>query len=972
MRCRVLGTVELVDSDGRSRPVGSGNQRMVLAALVAHRTRIVSADALIDMLWPDDPPATALQTLRTYVSRLRHHLGDALTSQPAGFCLQLTAAQIDAGQFEAWLAESQASVDPGIAAELLDRALSLRRGPAFGSEADAWLVRGEAMRLDELAIGARIRVASLQLQLGRPAAAIAGAQALVAEVPHLEPAWEVLVRALTAAGRSADALRAFHRAAEQLAELGLEPSAGMCDAQRDALLPVQTRAPSDTRRSRAPHASSSMIGRRRDLDALHALLERSRLVTLVGAGGVGKSRLAAELAHESASRAGQDDGRPEMVWVELASVTRDADVASSVLAALGVAASGLPPIDVVHQLIDLDVVVVLDNAEHVLDGVAAAVVALLAASPRVRVLVTSRERLGVQGEHRWHLGPLRARPDFDGGGGEAAELFVARAAMSDPTTVLDADDPRVAAVVARADGVPLAIEMAAAQLVTMSIEELAHQLAAGVSRLTSPRRGAGRQGSLSSLIEWSERLLGDDELATLHEFSVFAGPVGAADVTGVLGRPDASDTVRSLVERSLIETDRNVEGATSFRMLVMVRDHAADRLRASGRAALLQRRHADWFVDEACRADLAMRAGQHRAARARFDALRDELRVAHRFGRQHDIALAARLSDALYTQARHALFEEPQQWAESTISQVEADPAAAAFDVDVDVDVEAVGAGGWASAAARSIARGNLDEAWVRAQRSLAAAATGRQRMLSLDVAGDIALFDGRLPEAVAAYDEMRALGLAEGDQFYAVLGGVGHAMTITYTGQTADAVDLLDQLVATTPHIGPVSAGWIDYVYGEAFAVNDAPRALLHYDRAIDQGHSAGSWFLESVARVSAGSLQARVGEVGPALSSFTSLVKIWLDMGERTHQRTTLRNLVVLLHRAGRAREAAALLGSVDRGAVATYGDEARRLEEAREWVMHQLGHQQFELLYNAGAARDIPAAATWVIGALRAATL
>jgi hypothetical protein len=165
------------------------------------------------------------------------------------------------------------------------------------------------------------------------------------------------------------------------------------------------------------------------------------------------------------------------------------------------------------------------------------------------------------------------------------------------------------------------------------------------------------------------------------------------------------------------------------------------------------------------------------------------------------------------------------------------------------------------------------------------------------------------------------------------------------------------------------VSAGWVDYVYGEAFAISDVRRALVHYDRAIELGRGAGSWFLESVSRVSAGSLQARVGEVGAALRSFTSLVKIWLDMGERTHQRTTLRNLVVLLQRAGRAADAAVLLGSVDRGAVATYGDEARRLEDARDWMMNELGADRFDVLYAEGAAREIPAAAAWVIAALRA---
>ena len=475
MRCRVLGSVELVDDDGRPRAVGSTNQRLVLASLVAHRGRIVTSDALVDTLWPDDPPASALSTLRTYVSRLRRHLGAAVHSHPAGWSIELDVGDLDAAQFESMLSAADALAG-GDHVDVLRAALALWRGPAFGSERDAPLVRGEALRLHERALQTRVRLAVAQLGLGRLDDSIAGAEALVADVPHHEPAWEVLVRALAAAGRTVDALRAFQRATEAMAELGLEPSSALRAAEREVLdPPLVPPAPleSSVRRTGPPNAPSTLIGRVDDLDAVLGLLERVRLLTLVGTGGVGKTRLANEVAHRVGGA----------VWVELSSVAIDADVAASVLAALGVRASGRPAVQLLGELVDLDLLVVLDNAEHVIDGVASAASALLAASPNVRLVVTSREALGIAGEQRWHLAPMT----------DGATLFVERAAMSDPSRPLTADDPRVAEVVEQLDGLPLALEMAAAQLSTMSVDELRRQLALGVSTLSAPRRPEQRQ-----------------------------------------------------------------------------------------------------------------------------------------------------------------------------------------------------------------------------------------------------------------------------------------------------------------------------------------------------------------------------------------------------------------------------------------------------------------------------------------------
>lgn len=932
----MLGSVELVDGDGRSLAVGSANQRLVLAALVAHRSRIVVVDALVDTLWPDDPPASAVSTLRTYVSRLRRHLGKAVRSHPAGWSLELADDELDATLFESMLADADHRVGAD-QIEVLRGALALWRGPAFGTERLAPLVRGEAVRLHERALHARVRLAVAELGLGRIDDSIAAAESLVADVPHHEPAWVVLVRALSAAGRTVDALRAYQRAADTLADLGLEPSTALRAAEHDALDPVAppgATTESIVRRTGPPSAPSQLIGRVDDLDAVLGLLGRVRLVTLVGTGGVGKTRLANEVAHRVGAA----------VWVDLSSVASDADVAASVLAALGVRASGQPAVQLLGDLVDLDLLVVLDNAEHVIDGVAAAVTALMAGSSTVRLVVTSREALGVAGEQRWHVAPMT----------DGATLFVERAAMSDPSTPLDPDDPRVADVVRRLDGLPLALEMAAAQLATMSVDELQRQLALGVSTLRAPRRPDERQRDLGSLIEWSERLLDHDELSLLHETSVFAGGIEAADVASVLERDDVAVGLRRLAERSLLELER-VDGATRFRMLVTVRDHAAAQLGESGRTEHLRGRHAAHFLAVAREADGSMRMGDHTAARRRFAAVRHELRAAHRFARVSDPERAGQLSDALLTQARYSRFDEPFGWAESMLVALTHDRAAPTSGV-------------WAAAATRSIARGDLAEAWRRVQHALEAAGDDHARLPVLDIAGDVALFDGRQDDAMQIYVELTALGNDCGERLFEVIGGAGQAMAACYGGDARLAASMVDEQLQTSADSGPIAQGWLHYAGGEAKATTDLDEAFAHYRQAIDLGRAADSPFLEGVSRVSLGSLQARIGDVEPALMAFGDLVKTWLDLGERTYQRTTLRNLVVLLRRAGRAADVAVLSGSVDRDPLTLYADEIERLGEAREWARQELGDERYEVLRREGSARDVTGAATWALGALR----
>jgi len=234
VRFRVLGAVELVDDDGVTRPVGSTKQRQVLAALLARPGEVVTLDTLTEALWGEDQPATAVGTLRTYVSRLRSDLGTTIVARGAGFALDVAATAVDAGRFDV-LVDHATRAGPAEAAALLDEAIALWRGPAFGDQADLDCVRAEARRLEERRIGAREARAAALLAAGRAADAVAAAEALVTDEPLREGAWSVLVDALAAADRPAEALRAYRRAADALAEAGLEPSARLRESERAVL-----------------------------------------------------------------------------------------------------------------------------------------------------------------------------------------------------------------------------------------------------------------------------------------------------------------------------------------------------------------------------------------------------------------------------------------------------------------------------------------------------------------------------------------------------------------------------------------------------------------------------------------------------------------------------------------------------------------------------------------------------------------
>ena len=492
VRFRVLGAVELVDPDEALSRLGSPNQRRILAVLLARLGETVALDTLAEAVWGDDQPATAVATLRTYVSRLRTVLGDTLVSQGAGYALAAAPEDVDAGRFES-LHRDAAAAEPVAAVALLDAALGLWRGAAFAEHADIACIAPEARRLEELRRSASEARVNALLRAGRVDEAVAAAEALVTAEPLWEGAWARLIEGLAAQGRSAEALRSFQRAVAALAEAGLEPSDALRESERmvlagEAALPVapagDRRAPPTATLPLAPPApTSSFVGRDDEVAHLVELLETTRIVTLVGTGGVGKTRLAIETAAWPRRRRSLGARLVELVEI------RDTEgVADAVAAALGLTTEAEDPIDALDRAGALDVLLVLDNAEHVLGAAVDVVARVVRGGAALRVLATSRERLGVDGEHVRPVAPLAT----DAAGAPARQLLVERATAIAPDLVIGIDDELVAGVVMRLDGLPLAIEMAAAQLSTMSLAELDAELGRSLGALRSPHRHAAR------------------------------------------------------------------------------------------------------------------------------------------------------------------------------------------------------------------------------------------------------------------------------------------------------------------------------------------------------------------------------------------------------------------------------------------------------------------------------------------------
>ncbi|MEE1821466.1 BTAD domain-containing putative transcriptional regulator [Streptomyces sp. BE20] len=686
MRFDLLGPLRIRTDDGSPVTVREPKVRALLADLLAHHGRPLPADRLVEDLWEDRPPGNPANTLQTKVSQLRRALEQAepgaralVALTPAGYTLQVADEAVDTGRFAGLTALAEQAHRAGNRtgrARLLGEALALWRGPALAEFRDATFARAVAVRLDEQYLTALEASAEARLDLGQHRELADELAAAVAEHPLRERLRGAHLRALYRAGRQSEALAGFAEIKAQLAEeLGLDPGPELSGLHTALLrqdpslgVPAATAgsapAPPEHGEAHLPAPVTALVGRAADAARVHRLVRDGRLVTLVGPGGVGKTRLALEVAAQASG-----DHADGVRFVELTPLA--GDLAAAVAAALGLRedhAAGSAADRLARALRARDLLLVLDGCEHLVDQAADLTAHLLRHAPGLRVLATSQEPLALDGESLHLVRPLAES--------DAIALFTARARAAAPDFALGpATADAVAAICARLDGIPLALELAAARVRALGVHSIAARLDDRFRLLTAGRRDApARQRTLRAVIDWSWELLGDEERTLLRRLAVFAGGCTADAAQEVCATPGPQpadlpasavlDTLGRLVDRSLVSVSAGTAGPGSggagfsgpdgedggprYRLLESIAAYGLERLEEADETAAVRRRHRTYCTELAEHTGRLLHGpGQH-AALDRLDRENPDLCAALGDAvEQRDTALATRLVNAL-------------------------------------------------------------------------------------------------------------------------------------------------------------------------------------------------------------------------------------------------------------------------------------------------------------------------------------
>ena len=606
---RILGSVEAVGDRG-ALALGAPKQRALLALLLLHANTVVSRDRLVDALWGAEPPRSAVSSLQVYVHGLRREVGaERIERHGTGYRLALDPAELDLSRFERLVeeaADALAAGRPTDAAEDLRQALALWTGAPLADLAGEPVHEAEAGQLGERRLRALELLYDAELALGRNDELVPELERLIAAEPYRERFRAQHALALYRSGRQVDALAACRAARELLVdELGVDPGPELQELERRILRHDPTLAAPDApapAHLRLPTPPTQLVGRRLEVAAVCALLRRDdvRLVTLTGPGGAGKTRLALAAAAELGPEL-----RDGAVFVDLASVDDPALLGPALAQALGASETGEGVEDgLAAHLRDRSMVLLLDNLEQLVPDVGL-VSRLLAEAPRLLVLATSRTPLRLAGEHEYPVPPLEL-PDAAGASFEqlaandAVRLFSARAGAVDPAFQLD--ERNVAAVVdvcARLDGLPLAIELAAARSKLLPPEAMSRRLDRALDLLVGGAQDLpGRQRTLRATLEWSHGLLSEDEGTLFARLAVFAGGWTLDAAEAVCGEDglDVFETLASLVDESLVRPLRRPTGEPRFVLLETIREYAGELLEASGEEEALRRRHCEHLL----------------------------------------------------------------------------------------------------------------------------------------------------------------------------------------------------------------------------------------------------------------------------------------------------------------------------------------------------------------------------------------
>lgn len=658
MRIEVLGPVRLIEETGRPVEVGERSLRVLLAALVAADGDPVPADVLVDRLWDQDLPQHPRKVLRAKLSRLRTTLERArsgarelLQHTPAGYQLDLGAAEVDSQRFAALLEQARGAESSSERERLLRDALDLWRGQPYGDVADELWLGPVIASLEDLRADALESLILSLLEQGEAGRAVTWMSALAHFPPTRERLVGAMMTALYQVGRQADALALFESLRQRLAEdLGVDPGPEVQQLHARILrqdprlaggagprVGEEPRPPASViARSNLPAETAPLIGRRRETEEVQELLRASRLVTLTGIGGVGKTRLAVHVARSPEMPRERGPWFVDLAELKATSAQETPSVervAAPVARELELPRRGLDTSDM-DQLVQLlatrEALLVLDNCEHVVADAAVFVAELLRRAPQVRVLATSREPLGVPDEHLLTVDTLDTEPVEPDGVSVAAEFFACRARAADPSFRLDESTiDAVTELCRRLDGLPLALELAAARIRGISVQDLLDRLSDRLNLLRRPGRAMPRrQQTLRGMMEWSWSLLDAQEQVVMRRLAVHPGTLTLAGAETICADPpivmergpavekgtptavaagDVADVLIRLVDRSLVTTTPCPGGVLRYGMLESVATFAAEKLEDAGERPDAARRHLDHYLALAQETDRNLR-----------------------------------------------------------------------------------------------------------------------------------------------------------------------------------------------------------------------------------------------------------------------------------------------------------------------------------------------------------------------------
>jgi len=919
LEIRVLGPFEVL-TGGRPTAVSGGKRHALLALLALRRGRGVSVDELVDVLWGVDLPATPRNAVQHHVARLRAALGpEMIVGAPDGYAL--AEAVVDAVQFEEILVEARAELRDGdarAAAESITSALSLWRGSALQGLTDVRWFSAEARRLEALRVDALEEQFEAALALGEHREIVSALRETLDENPFRERLWGQLMVALYRSGRQADALDTFQEARRVLAEeLGLEPGPDLKGLQEAILAqdPAIAAAPPAPRRGNLPSRTTSFVDREHELVEVADLLRAQRLVTLTGPPGVGKTRLALEVARSV------EDQIADGVWlVEMARASGDLSVVRLLAQALD--ARGPDPLArVLGRLRNAEAILVFDACEHARTEASELALGVLAECRNVRLLATSRETLSIVGEVRVNVEPL---PVMDAGSdapadSPAVQLFVARARAARPTFQLTSETVSLAADIARrVDGLPLAIELAAARVDVLGLAKLHSIVERRLALLDGNLASQPGRNALQDLVEWSYELLHGDEKTLLHLLAVHRGGASLPSLVSAAARHGLEEAMVTYLLQALVGKSVVLvafpDDEPRYDLLDTVRDYALAHLAESGDLADAREAHAEYFATLAEEAHDGLRGPEWTAWLKRLEREHDNLWAALAYARDTpDPLVAARLGAGLgWYFGTAERVSEGREFTEVALARAD--------DVPLPLRVELL-----AYLCYLSTEEGDLEQAIDAGEQGLALAARGDAPWQTAMVTLALAFAEtcaGEPERAVHLAEEARRRFEDLGDEWGAGLSAFNGALGALGVGDTATAATLVADAVRLNDgyEVGAVPAALLEAWLAEQRGDEEAAAAA--YRRALETSERAGFADHASFALVGLGSLAFASGDFVEAERAYRRALAV-ADEGSApwlvAHAKT---RLAQLLEAAGEADAAAALFRD-----VLAWSEEPRR---------------------------------------------